>query len=367
MTSGSRLHFLAGLLFLAGCATQSPPPSPAPPPAPPPPPPPQASAAELRAVWVSDTTKLNWDTATAALQRAGFNTMYVNLASGGAALYPHSAVLPSIVSRDDIARGIPLAHQRGIAVHAKFIAAFMFKVPPGFQQKLTAANLVSRGADGRPVLQSGQAWLCPSQKINRDLITGAIRETLSRYPVDGVQLDYIRFCEQPSCFCVHCRRGFERVLGKTLQRWPGDVMSGAFTSRFIEWKQQVINEWVRECSDEVRRARPGLPLSASVFAELARAREEKAQDWKLWLDRGWLDYVCTMTYTAPLADFEARVRNQRATVPGPKLVVGIGSWKLKDLADIAAQVAVVRRLGASGFAMFSYDDFAARNVLPPVR
>jgi len=373
MTSACRINILAVLLLFVGCATQKlPPPSqspPAPPPAPSPSQQPQSQArtTELRAVWVSETANLNWDTATAALQRAGFNTMYVNFASGGAAFYPHSAVLPSAVANDNIARGIQLARQRGIAVHAKIIAAFMFKTPPGFQRKLTVANRIERGPGGAPVLQSGQAWLCPSQKTNRDLITGAIREILARYPVDGVQLDYIRFCEQPSCFCPHCRREFEQALGKPLKRWPADVMTGAFTSRFIEWKQRVVNDWMRECSDEVRRARPGVPVSAAVFAELARAREEKAQDWKLWLDRGWLDYVCTMTYTAPLADFEARVRNQLATVPGQNLVVGIGSWKLRQLTDITAQVDVVRRYGASGFAMFSYDDFAGRNVLPSVR
>jgi uncharacterized lipoprotein YddW (UPF0748 family) len=342
-------------------------PPPARQPAPPLPPPPQARAAELRAVWVSDTTKLDWDSATAALQRAGFNAMYVNFASGGAALYPRSAVLPSVVVRDDIARGVELAHRRGIAVHAKFIAAFMFKTPPGFQQKLTAANRVERGPDGKPLLQWNQTWLCPSQKPNRDLVSGAIREVLARYPVDGVQLDYIRFCEQPSCFCPHCRREFEQALGKPVRHWPAEVVSGPFASRFIEWKQRVINDWMRECHDEVRKARPGLPISAAVFPDLGRAREEKAQDWKLWLDRGWIDQVCTMTYSSPLPDFEARVRTQSATIPHRKLIVGIGSWKLKQPADIAAQVAITRRCGAAGFAMFSYDDFAARKFVPSVR
>lgn len=354
------------MLLLAGCAV--------PPPATPPPRPttfPQpagrARPGEVRAVWVSDTGKLNWEAATAALQRAGFNTIYVNFASGGAAFYPNSTILPSLVSRDDIAHGVPLAHQRGIAVHAKFIAAFMFKTPPAFQQQLIAANRVSRGPDGRPVLQTGQAWLCPSQKINRDLIVTAIRETLQRYPVDGVQLDYIRFCEQPSCFCSHCRRQFEQTVGHALKRWPADVTTGAFTSRFSEWKRQVINDWMRECSSHVRRLRPPIPVSAAVFADPVRAREEKAQDWRLWLDRGWLDYVCTMTYTAPLGEFEARVRQQAMTVPAGKLVVGIGSWKLAQPSDIHAQVNIVRRYGAAGFALFSYDDFAARNLLPVVR
>ena len=54
------------------------------PPMPPPTPKPKP-VTELRGVWVSDSTRLDWDKATARLQRAGFNTMYVNLASAGAA------------------------------------------------------------------------------------------------------------------------------------------------------------------------------------------------------------------------------------------------------------------------------------------
>lgn len=373
MRSATRNNIFVALLLLAGCATERPtppPPRPRPvtptPPRPAPPPPP-TRAGEVRAVWVSETAKLNWDAATTALQRAGFNTMYVNFASGGAAFYPRSRVLPSIVSRDDIGRGLQLAHERGLAVHAKVIAAFMFRIPAGFQQQMIKANRVMRGPDGKPVFQSEQAWLCPSQKPNRDLVVAAIQEILTRYPVDGVQLDYIRFCEQPSCYCPHCRREFQKTLGKDLKHWPFDVTSGQYTSRFVEWKQQVINGWMQQCSEEARRAHPGIIISADVFPDLARAREEKAQDWKLWLDRGWVDYICTMTYTAPLADFEARVRVQPATIPHQKLIVGIGSWKLKQTGDIAAQIAIVRRHGAAGFAMFSYDDFATRNFVPTVR
>jgi len=371
----ARLSAFVALLLAAGCTTTdtktaAPPPKqvvktpPRPGPAPTPPLPPPAVASEIRAVWVSETGKLDWDTATSALQRGGFNTMYVNFASGGAALYPRSGVLPSVVSRDDLTRGIALAHQRGIAVHAKIIAAFMFKVPPSFQQKLIRAGRVMRGPDGKVVLQSEQAWLCPSQKENRDLVAASVREILARYPVDGVQFDYIRFCEQPSCFCAHCRHDFEQALGKPVRRWPADITGGPLASRFLEWKRGVISDWVRQLAEETRRARPGIILSAAVFPELARAREENSQDWKLWIDHRWLDYVCTMTYTAPLPDFEARVRAERAILPGNKVVVGIGSWKLKQFSDLAGQIGIVRRNGASGFALFSYDDCAARNFLP---
>ena len=145
-------------------------------------------------------------------------------------------------------------------------------------------------------------------------------------------------------------------------------MGGALTDRFNEWRRQVINDCVRDLAAEARTLRPRLVLSASVFHDLARGREDRAQDWKLWLDRGYLDYVCTMTYTPDLRDFENRVRGQQRSVANRnQVVVGIGSYKLERMNDLMAEINLTRQLGAPGFVLFSYDDSEARQFLPALR
>ncbi|MGD0017252.1 MAG: family 10 glycosylhydrolase, partial [Verrucomicrobiia bacterium] len=326
--------------------------------------PPQAG--EIRGVWVSDTARLDWDRATAQLKRNGFNAMYVNFATAGGAFYPGSRVLPDVsgMSAKEFERGIFLAHKRGLAVHAKLVVMFMFRSPPDFQRKMVAANRVMRGPNGKPILQGGYGWLCPSQKNNHDLMVACVREMVKRYPVDGVQFDYLRFSEQPSCFCANCRRAFEQWHGKPVKHWPYDVKDGPLTQRFIEWKQQIINQWTRDLSDAAHSVRTNVTVSAAVFHDLDRAREEMGQDWKLWLERGWLDYVCTMTYTTDPREFEVRVRQQEARVPRQQLVVGIASWKLDHLSALVAQINATRILGTSGFVLFSYDDALDRRFLP---
>jgi uncharacterized lipoprotein YddW (UPF0748 family) len=329
-----------------------------------------APSTELRGVWVSDPTRLDWDRATTELQRAGFNAMYVNFASGGAAFYPRSRVVPdlSTATPADWINGILLAHRRGIAVHAKLITMFMYRAPAGFQKQLIKADRVMRGPDGRPALQNKFTWLCPSQPANRAQLAVEVEEILSRYPVDGLQFDYIRFYEEPTCYCGHCRREFETRLGRRVRRWPDDVMGGALTDLFNEWRRQLINDCVRDLAAQARVIRPRLVLSASVFHDLARGREDRAQDWKLWLDRGYLDYVCTMTYTSDLRDFENRVRGQQRSVANRnQVVVGIGSYKLERMTDLMAEINLTRQLGAPGFVLFSYDDSDARHFLPALR
>lgn len=325
-------------------------------------PPPPKLVTEIRAVWVSDTGRLDWNAATRQLQQAGFNTMYVNLASAGAAFYPGSKALPSVSSHaDTLATGIAQAHQRGLTVHAKQVVMFSFKSPPDFQHKLLKADRVMRGADGKPIVQSGCYWVCPSQSPNREQAVAAVGEMLSRYPVDGIQFDYIRFNEEPSCYCKRCRQAYEQYAGKPVKRWPQDA------GRFNEWRQNLITDWMRDLSTKARQTRPGIVVSAAVFPALDRAREEKAQDWKLWLERGYLDVICPMNYSPQLPDFEARCRGILANASRSRVVMGIGSWKLERPEALLGQIEATRRLGLGGFALFSYDDAAARNFLPGLR
>ena len=260
---------LLACALVLSCARPQPdrvtPPQPAPPPSKT-----AESTREIRAVWVSNTDRLDWDGATRNLQRAGFNTMYVNFASGGAAFYP-SQLVPEVPGSPDPSAGIALAHQRGIQVHGKLIVTFMFRTTPEFQRRLLAANRAMRGPDGKPIEQAGYYWLCPTQDSNRTLLGGIVNEMVTRYPVDGLQFDYIRFCEQPSCYCSHCKREFEKATGRAVTD----------TLPFKSWQQQQITSLVRELSTRAHAARPGLVVSSAVFPDLNRAKEEKAQDWQI--------------------------------------------------------------------------------------
>ena len=368
MITRRNLRFLFAALLCGGalaCARPRPavkpgpggPPHPAGPVAPP----------EVRAVWVSDTPKLDWDAATRALAKAGFNTMYVNLASAGAALYPGSQLLPSVAGpadTDPVATGLALAHRRGLAVQAKLVVMFAFRAPAEFQHQLLQADRVMRGADGKPIVQSGWFWVCPTQPANRAAAVAEVTELLRRYPVDGVQLDYLRYHEAPSCFCKHCRAEFEHGLGQPVRHWPADVSGGDWTARFNAWRQTVINEWARQLSAAARLARPGLPVTAAVFPALERARAEKAQDWQLWLERGYVDAICPMNYTTAAPDFAERCRGVLKHAPRDRVVMGLAEWKCQRPDELRRQIELCRQLGLAGFALFSYDDAAARQFLP---
>ena len=56
-----------------------------------------------------------------------------------------------------------------------------------------------------------------------------MREMAEKYDIDGIQFDYIRYPDAPSYdfdYGSVSRHEFERKLGRPVQSWPADVLSG---------------------------------------------------------------------------------------------------------------------------------------------
>ena len=147
--------------------------------------------------------------------------------------------------------------------------------------------------------------------------------------------------------------------------WPQSVTQGTSVKQFAVWREQLITDWVRELTVTARQIRPGLTISAAVFSDLNRAREEKAQDWLTWLRYGYIDYACTMTYTTDSQEFHSLIQKQSTWAPRrEQIVVGIGSWKLNQKSQLLARIQYVHSAKVGGFSLFSYDDAEARDFLP---
>jgi len=77
-------------------------------------------------------------------------------------------------------------------------------------------------------------------------------------------------------------------------------------SQWLDWRRSNITAVVRAVAEQARALKPRLKISAAVFRDWPRDRDNVGQDWKLWCDRGWLDFVCPMDYTSSHRQFENR-------------------------------------------------------------
>ncbi|MBT7298099.1 MAG: hypothetical protein HN849_01220, partial [Victivallales bacterium] len=92
------------------------------------------------------------------------------------------------------------------------------------------------------------------------------------------------------------------------------------------------------------------------------------QDWKLWCEKGWLDFVCPMDYTESNATFRNQVKAQVGYAGKVPVYPGIGLsvWRdPQDVVKLIEQIEISRKYKTGGFTIFEYNSRMA-GVLPLV-
>lgn len=169
---------------------------------------------------------------------------------------------------------------------------------------------VSRGGDScadHPPYVDYYRWLCPSKKTTLDFLSDQVRQILAKDYVDGIHLDYVRYCdvilplnlwsnyhlvqtsELPAfdfCYCSHCQEAF--------QAWSGQVLKDIeYPQASLSWRQfryNQVNHIVNHLAEIAHAA--GKQITAAVFPTPEVARRNVRQDWTNWQ----IDGVCPMIY-----------------------------------------------------------------------
>ncbi len=328
-------------------------------------------AGEHRAFWCHSAFGLkdrDWSESIAFLKRHGFNVIIPNMSWGTTAYYP-SQVLPvhaSVAERgDQIEQCLAACRRDGVQCH-------IWRVNWNTGNRMSAELAAEFRAAGRIQVsdtgENAQLWLCPSHPENQRLEIEAQLEVVRNYAVDGVHFDYIRYPGHNYCFCAGCRARFETSIGTPVKAWPRDaVRGGEHYQRYLEFRRENITRVVREVAQRAPQIRPGVQISAAVFRNALSDRDSIGQDWPLWCERGWLDFVCPMNYIDSTRAFQSVVEMQKTLVGKVRLYPGIGLSCWKDGSDyplkLSRQITAVREAGLKGFTVFNFDA-SAEHALP---
>ncbi len=310
---------------------------------------------EFRAVWCHSATGvegMTWDAAIKRLADSGFNAIMPNMCWGNSAAYESKVLQRATgIKGDQLAECLAAAKKYGVAVHVWRVCWNLFwRAEPQEVARLRAADRLQVDSEGKPV-----AWLCPSNPDNQQLEVDATLEIVKNYDVAGVHFDYIRYPNHSACFCLGCRKRFEDRAGVTLTNWPVDATTGAYQEAYRQFRRDNITQLVATVSKEVRKVRPGVQISAAVFPYWLTARDDVGQDWKLWIEKGYLDFVCPMQYTDSGSLFEHETKRSAQWVGGKvPLRPGIGAT-LGLAPDGTLQQVLSTRMQANGFVLFNYD------------
>jgi uncharacterized lipoprotein YddW (UPF0748 family) len=359
---------------------------------------------EVRALWVvrtSLTSPAAVATMVDAAGASGFNTLLVQVRGRADAYYangldPRPAALAGQPTFDPLAVTIARAHAAGLQVHAWINVNLVagagelpsardhvvyrhpewLMVPRALAEDLNGVDPHSPQYLGRLARYvRGQAaeleglYLSPIAEASADYTVGVVRDIVSRYAVDGVHLDYVRYPNDefdysrdalaafrlntvPELSAAETRRYDARLAGDPL------VYTAAFPERWRAFRAGRMTALMSRLADAVRAARPSITISAAVTPDVTDASTHRLQDWRTWLDRGLVDVICPMAYTTDGDVFTAQIAAVRE-IAGRHLVwAGIGAYRLSS-EQIAENVQAARRLGAGGSILFSYDSLTS--------
>lgn len=279
---------------------------------------------QLRGIWVhlldrSLKTSAGITTFLDATADAGFNTVIVQGARRHDAFHD-SGVLPRTTD-DELEPGLDVlgemvtgAHARGLQVHVWYSLAP--STHPSMQDEDLGPDHVNTRhgfGSGEPWVQAGNdpnyAYLDPAIPGYQDHVVAMLRDVVTRYAVDGVHLDYMRYeCLQvtDSGGCATVQPGAPATANQhpvTMQRFAasgeGDLAA------FMRTQTQDL---VRRLYIEVAEVDPTVVVSAALIAQgdgpgadrsafaAAKAYWNKGQDWASWVEEGIIDHAYPMAY-----------------------------------------------------------------------
>lgn len=367
---------------------------------------------ECRGLWVTryDWTTLDRSPTPAALDavvaqasRAGFNTLFVQVRAAGDAYYvpglepwaarltagPISETLGVDPGWDPLGHVLATAHEAGIAVHVyvNVYTAWLAPptstygllwppatAPPAMFDRFTYGptyvehpGVYGMGYAWRQYDPSGPMplawgrylWASPGVDEVQDYMAAVVADILSRYPVDGVHLDRVRYAGQNYSYDPS----------------SNDAVGDVKTPVRDQWQRDRVTSLVRRVTGVAHDL--GLESSAAVWPYavdtwgwgVSEGYHDYYQDAKAWARDGDVDVIVPMMYGGLMDDLARwrTVLQDFAEDPGlARVYPGVGGY-YSSFDEVAARIEAAREAGAPGHVVFSFsgvdqfdywDDFA---------
>jgi uncharacterized lipoprotein YddW (UPF0748 family) len=278
---------------------------------------------------------------------------------------------------DPLARVLERAHAAGLEVHAWMNCLLVWSAPRPPRDPRHVVNAhpewIAMLSDGRRMSRLSPrtldrlgvegTYLAPAHPRVRQWVAAIAAEIVSRYPVDGVHLDYIRCPDVETGFDPNTRARFALAHGVDPLRitFAPSSVRWSLTRQFREFQRQQVTAVVREVRDSLLSRRTDVVLSAAVVADTGRAEGLTAQSWRDWMRDGLLDRVYPMCYSPDVQ----RVMSQlllfrRELGADARVVPGIAVYNTSP-ATAAVKIKGARALGFPLLALYSYDSLFAED------
>ncbi len=351
------------------------------------------TSAEIRGVWITNVASSvlfsPWGIARAMQQLADlhFNQVYPVVWNRGHTFY-RSAALKAITGQpidpllafahpleDPLREMIRLGHRQHLKVMPWFEYGFMVPMNSELVRQnpdwLTSRQDGSRrltgsfgaGEEDLPdgflsgLLKSGAptqlGWLNPFHPGVQSLLLAMVEEVVSQYDVDGIQFD--------DHFSLPVAFGYdaytESLYRAEHQGQPPPTNSA--DPDWIRWRADKLSRFMNALQAKVKANCPTCLVSLSPNPAKFAYRFY-LQDWRTWVERGWLDELVVQVYRDDLLRFEGELGKGALQAARDRIPVSIGiltgTWRHPiPFEQIRQQVTSSRDYHFSGVSFFYWD------------
>ncbi len=219
--------------------------------------------------------------------------------------------------------------------------------------------------------EEGFMFFDPANPDVQDFILSIYEEMLKNYNLAGLHLDYIRYpsvntdITYSSGYTDYAMNEFKEmydVSGNVRQLVLSDSKVAGDWNRY---RQNVINLYVERAHHELREIKSNIALTIAVGPDANYAKVNLMQDWKLWVENGWIDAVLPMAYVNGVVQLENIVVRS-------KIITGDVSFNYTGLAPAydglpelynSYYVEASMQAGAHGTAMFASHNLVRNNSI----
>lgn len=333
---------------------------------------------ELKGVWLRPTEKTPSEIVD-TIQRvksAGIDTIFLETYFHGKTIYPSQVMKDyGAVEQYEVFKGFdPLAvwlkeaHKRNMKVHIWFETFYAGNANISnnphsiIAQHPEWGNRMCKDIDAllptRSPSEHNGYFLDPANPQVQDFVMKLITEVTSRYKVDGLNLDYIRYPQTVAIteasswgYTDYARREFKSLYGVD----PADILvSDPMWIIWCNYRRDKVTQMVKRIGQYGKTH--NLYVSAVIFPDRLTAMNTKLQDWKPWSDNNYINAFTPLFLTCDSKMANSMMQDIiRAKSPKTDLYAGLFVTFMGGAEeDLIRQIHEARKLDTKGVIIFDY-------------
>ncbi|MDD2430560.1 MAG: family 10 glycosylhydrolase [Firmicutes bacterium] len=332
---------------------------------------------ETRGIWISSKaipkTEPGIKEMVRMIKDAGFNVILPEVFFHGYTIYPSLVAKeygidhqsPNFLNFDPLQILVEEANKNNIEIHPWFSVFYVGLNSYG--------PILSKYPDWIAVNKDGSFgykrdgnhlyFASPLNLDFRDYVTNLMQE-VAKYGVDGIHLDYVRYGGMDVPETDYSK---DAVSNFTLRYGllPDERRTSA-PMLWINYRSNGIDQLVEMASKKIKKIDPDIYLSAAVAPDGPPSKWQRnyLQNWPLWLEHGYVDFVIPMTYSPNPANvagwFSSAVKK---APPTSQVFAGVSGFNLYNRLSLNNQVSQLGRTsGSLGSFFFAYDHFDLQSL-----